>query len=86
MLSARTAADARNAFGALMAATAGGLRHPPPDTTRSGYVTALTDFRTAGLDLRDNQVSAALIVTEEGITADQAATATLTGQIATCHR
>ena len=49
LLSARTAADAQNAFGALMAATAGGLRHPPPDAARGGYITALTDFRTAGL-------------------------------------
>ena len=31
------------------------------------------------------QVSAALIVTEEGITADQAATAILTSQLARCR-
>ncbi len=85
LLSARTAADARNAFGALMAATAGGLRHPPPDAARGGYITALTDFRTAGLDLRDDQVSAAIIATEDGITADQAATAILTSQLARCR-
>ena len=85
LLSARTAADAQNAFGALMAATAGGLRHPPPDAARGGYITALTDFRTAGLDLRDDQVSAAIIATEDGITADQAATAILTSQLAQCR-
>ena len=64
---------------------AGGLRHPPPDAARGGYVTALTDFRTAGLDLRDEQVSAALIATENGITADRAATAILTSQLAQCR-
>ena len=85
LLTARTPADARNDFSVLMAATAGGLRHPPPGTARSGFVTALTDFRAAGLDLRDNQVSAALVATENGITADQAATAILTGQMATCR-
>ncbi len=86
LLGARTPADARNDFSALMAATAAGLRQPPPGAARSGFVTALTDFRTAGVDLRDNRVSAALIVTENGITADQAATAILTGQVATCRR
>jgi hypothetical protein len=68
-----------------MAATAVGLRLPPPGTARSGYVTALTDFRTAGLDLRDNQVNAALIVTENGITADQKASTILTTQVETCR-
>ncbi len=85
LLSARTAADAQNASGALMAATAAGLRHPPPDAARGGYVTALTDYRTAGLDLRDDQVSAAFIATENGITADQAATAILTSQLTQCR-
>ncbi len=85
LLSAQTAADARNAFGALMAATTGGLRHPPPGAARGGYVTALTDFRTAGLDLRDDQVSAAIIATENGITADQTATAILTSQLTRCR-
>jgi hypothetical protein len=84
LLGARTPAEARNGFSALMAATALGLRHPPPDAARDGYVTALTDFRTAGLDLRDNQVSAALLATENGITADQKATAILTSQLARC--
>ena len=86
LLAARTPADARNAFDALMAATAAGLRLPPPGTARGGYVTALTDFRTAGLDLRDNNVDAALLVTENGITADQKATAILTSQVALCRR
>jgi hypothetical protein len=85
LLAARTPADARNDFSALIAATAAGLRHSPPDAARSGYVTALTDFRTAGLDLRDNQVSAAFNATEDGITADQAATAILTRQLARCR-
>ncbi len=85
LLGARTPADAQADFGALMAATAAGLRHPPPGAARSGFVMALTDFRTAGVDLRDSRVSAALIVTENGITADQAATAILTGQVATCR-
>ena len=85
LLAARTPADARNAFDALMAATAEGLRHPPPDAARGGYITALTDFRTAGFDLRDNQVSAAFIATEDGITADQAATTILTSQLARCR-
>ena len=76
---------ARNDFSALMAATAAGLRHPPPDAARSGYVTALADFRTAGLDLRDNNVNAALLVTENGITADKKATAILTSQVEVCH-
>jgi len=69
-----------------MAATAAGLRLPPPGTARGGYVTALTDFRTVGLDLRDNNVDAALLVTENGITADQRATAILTSQVALCRR
>jgi hypothetical protein len=86
MLAARTPADARDALGALMTATAEGLRHPPPGAARSGYVTALTDFRTAGLDLRDDKVDAALLVTENGITADQKATAILTSQVAKCRR
>jgi hypothetical protein len=86
LLAARTPADARGAFSALMAATAEGLRHPPPGAARGGYVTALADFRTAGLDLRANKVSAALIVTESGITADQKATAILTSQVAQCRR
>ena len=85
LLVARTPAAARNDFGALMAATAEGLRHPPPGAARGGYVTALTDFRTAGLDLRDNNVNAALLVTENGITADQKATAILTGQVEVCR-
>ena len=68
-----------------MAATAEGLRHPPPGAARSGYVTALTDFRTAGLDLQDNNVNGALLVTENGITADQKATAILTGQVEVCR-
>ncbi len=85
LLAARTPADARSDFSALMAATAGGLRHPPPGTARSGFVMALTDFRTTGLDLRDNNVDAALIATEDGITADQKATAILTGQVAQCR-
>ena len=85
LLSARTPAAARNDFDALMAATATGLRHPPPGATRGGYVTALTDFRTAGLDLRDNNVNAALLVTENGITADQKATAILASQVEVCR-
>ena len=85
LLTAQTQADARNGFDTLMAATAAGLRLPPPGTARSGYVTALTDFRTAGLDLRDNQVNAALIVTENGITADQKASTILTTQVETCR-
>ncbi len=85
LLTAQTQADARNGFDTLMAATAAGLRLPPPGTARSGYVTALTDFRTAGLDLRDNKVNAALIVTENGITADQKASAILTTQVETCR-
>jgi Zn-dependent protease with chaperone function len=86
LLAARTPADARNAFDALMAATAAGLHLPPPGAARGGYVTALTDFRTAGLDLRDNNVNAALLLTENGITADQKATAILTSQVALCRR
>lgn len=39
----------------------------------------------AGLDLRDNNVNAALLVTENGITADQKATAILTGQVEVCR-
>lgn len=68
-----------------MAATATGLRHPPPGATRGGYVAPLTDFRTAGLDLRDNNVNAALLVTENGITADQKATAILASQVGVCR-
>lgn len=75
----------RNDFSALMAATAAGLRHPPPGAARGDYVTALTDFRTAGLDLRDNQVSAALVATQNGITADQKATTILTTQLGQCR-
>ena len=40
---------------------------------------------TAGLDLGDNQVDAALIVTENAITADQKASTILTTQVETCH-
>jgi hypothetical protein len=68
-----------------MAATAAGLRHPPPGTACGDYVTALTDFRTAGLDLRDNQVSAALVATQNGITTDQKATTILTTQLGQCR-
>ncbi len=85
LLVARTPAAARNDFDALMAATAAGLRHPPPGAARGGYVTALTDFRTAGLDLRNNNVNAALLATENGITADQKATAILTSQVEVCR-
>jgi hypothetical protein len=86
LLAARTSADAENDFSALMAATAAGLRHPPPGAARGGYVTALTDFRTAGLDLRDNQVNAALVATQNGIDADQKATTMLTAQLGQCRR
>jgi hypothetical protein len=68
-----------------MAATAAGLRHPPPGAARGDYVTARTDFPTAGLDLRDNQVSAALVATQNGITADQKATTILTTQLGQCR-
>ena len=64
----------------VYAALGGGLL-----AARGGYITALTDFRTAGLDLREDQVSAAIIATEDGITADQAATAILTSQLARCR-
>ena len=86
LLAARTSADAQNGFSGLMAATAAGLRHPPPGAARGGYVTALTDFRTAGLDLRDNRVSAALAATQNGIDADQKATTMLTAQLGQCRR
>ena len=86
LLAARTSADAQNDFSALMAATAAGLRHPPPGAARGSYVAALTDFRTAGLDLRDNQVSAALVATQNGIDADQKATTMLTAQLGQCRR
>jgi hypothetical protein len=86
MLAARTPAEARTGFDALMAATATGLRHPPPGAARDGYVTALTGFRTAGLDLRDNKVDAAMNVTESAITADQKATAILNSQVARCRQ
>ena len=86
LLAARTSADAQNDFNALMAATAAGLRHPPPGAARGSYVAALTDFRTAGLDLRDNQVSAALVATQNGINADQKATTMLTAQLGQCRR
>ena len=86
LLAARTSADARNDFSALMAATAAGLRRPPPGAAGGGYVTALTDFRTAGLDLRDDRVNAALVATQNGITADQKATTMLTAQLGQCRR
>ena len=86
MLAARTSAEARSHFGALMAGTSDGLQHPPPGSAREIYVKALTDFRTAGLDLRDNKVDAAMIITESAITADQKATATLNSQVARCRR
>ena len=86
LLAARTSADARNDFSALMAATAAGLRRPPPGAVGGGYVTALTDFRTAGLDLRDDRVNAALVATQNGITADQKATTMLTAQLGQCRR
>ncbi len=86
MLAARTSAEARSHFGALMAATSDGLQHPPPGSARESYVKALADFRTAGLDLRDNKVDAAMIITESAITADQKATATLNSQVARCRR
>ncbi len=38
-----------------------------------------------GLDLRDNQVSAALVATQNGITADQKATTILTTQLGQCR-
>ena len=85
LLATQTPADARTDFSALVAATTGGLRYPPPGAARGRYITALTDFRTAGLDLRDDQVNAAFIATEDGITADQAATAILTSQLAQCR-
>jgi hypothetical protein len=68
-----------------MAATAAGLRQPPPGAARSSYITALTDFRTAGLDLRDNKVDAAMIISESAITADQKASAVLNSQAARCR-
>ena len=86
LLAARTSADAQNGFSALMAATAAGLRRPPPGAVGGGYVTALTDFRTAGLDLRDDRVNAALVATQNGITADQKATTMLTAQLGQCRR
>lgn len=86
MLGARTPAEASSRFGALMAATADGLRHPPPGPARESYVTALNEFRTAGLDLRDNNVDGAMTVTQRAITADQKATATLASQVAGCRR
>lgn len=86
MLAARTPAEARGHFGALMAATADGLRHRPPGSAGNSYATALTDFRTAGLDLRDNKAGAAMIITESAITADERATATLNSQLASCRR
>lgn len=86
MLAARTQAEARTGFDALMAATAAGLRHPPPGAAHGSYVTALTEFRTAGLDLRDNKVDAAMIITESAITADQKASAILNSQVAKCRK
>ena len=69
-----------------MAAIAEGLRQPPPGAARGSYVTALTYFRTAALDLRDNKVDAAMIVTESGITADEKATTILTSLLAKCRQ
>ncbi len=86
MLAARTRAEAQTGLDALMAATAAGLRHPPPGTARDSYVTALGDFRTAGLDLRDNNVNAAMIITESAITADQEASGILNSQVARCRQ
>jgi hypothetical protein len=62
------------------------VRHPPPGTARRGYVTALTGFRTAGLDLRDNKVDAAMTITQSAITADQEASTILNDQVARCRR
>jgi Zn-dependent protease with chaperone function len=85
VLAARTRAEAQNGFDALLAATAAGLRHPPPGAARASYVRALSDFRTAGLDLRDNKVAAAMIITENAITADQQASGILNSQVARCR-
>jgi hypothetical protein len=86
LLEARDPIDAQSDFNALIAITSEALRNAPPGTARGGYVAAMNDFRTAGLLLGRNKVTAALAEIQDGITADQKATRLLTGQERTCRR
>lgn len=86
LLEARDPIDAQSDFNALIAITSEALRNAPPGTARGGYVAAMNDFRTAGLLLGGDKVTAALAEIQDGITADQKATRLLTGQEKTCRR
>jgi hypothetical protein len=86
LLEARDPIDAQNDFNALITITSEALRNAPPGTARGGYVAAMNDFRTAGLLLGGNKVTAALAEIQDGITADQQATRLLTGQERRCRR
>jgi hypothetical protein len=85
LMEARDPADGQSDFNQLIAITAAALQNPPPGTARESYVAAMNDFRTAGLRLGSDQVSAALAAIQSGITADQKATALLTDQEQKCH-
>ena len=85
LMEARDPADGQRDFNQLIAITAAALRNPPPGPARDGYIAAMNDFRTAGLRLGGDQVSAALAAIQSGITADQKATALLTRQEKKCR-
>jgi hypothetical protein len=85
LMEARDPADGQSDFNQLIAITAAALRNPPPGPARDGYIAAMNDFRTAGLRLGGDQVSAALAAIQSGITADQKATALLTRQEKECR-
>ena len=85
LMEARDPADGQSAFNQLIAITAAALQNPPPGTARDGYIAAMSDFRTAGLRLGSDQVSAASVAIQSGITADQKATALLTSQEKKCR-
>jgi hypothetical protein len=85
LMEARDPADGQSDFDQLIAITAAALQNPPPGTARSGFITAMGDFRTAGLRLGSDQVAAALAAIQSGITADQKATALLTSQEKKCR-
>jgi hypothetical protein len=85
LMEARNPADGQSDFNQLIAITAVALQNPPPGPARDGYIAAMNDFRTAGLRLGSDQVSAALAAIQSGITADQKATALLTIQEKECR-
>jgi hypothetical protein len=85
LMEARDPADGQSDFNQLIAITAAALQNPPPGPARSGFIAAMSDFRTAGLRLGGDQVVAALAAIQSGITSDQKATALLTSQEKKCR-